>query len=137
MKYGLISQNVVFFLVLVTYIINNGRRNATNSWSIRIWHATQQPLPYLVPSSKFKVHSRSTRGEKGLGTMANTPFYLVSLLLLLGAISAFHQQVLIKLTTLYMFHMTPISLLLLSLFVTVTTLNSGRCYTLFDSVSLF
>lgn len=69
--------------------------------------------------------------------MANTPFYLVSLLLLLGAISAFHQQVLIKLTTLYMFHMTPISLLLLSLFVTVTTLNSGRCYTLFDSVSLF
>lgn len=40
-----------------------------------------------------------------------------------------------------MFHMTPISLLLLSLSVTVSfivikTLNSARCYTLFYSVSL-
>lgn len=94
--------------------------HATSSRSFRNWHATQQPFPYLVPSSKLGVHSRSTRGGKRLGKMANTPFYLVSLLLLFGAISAFHQQVLTKLTTLYRFHMTPISLLLLSLFVTVT-----------------
>ena len=35
--------------------------------------------------------------------MANTPFYLVSLLLLLGAFSAFHQQVLTKLTTYFIY----------------------------------